>query len=62
MNQLNALLSESGKALEDTKLEPDHLVQMVKLVEANKIQKNAYAKLLPILMEEGGDVEKIAEA
>ncbi|MCM8535378.1 MAG: Asp-tRNA(Asn)/Glu-tRNA(Gln) amidotransferase subunit GatB [Lentisphaeraceae bacterium] len=62
MNQLNALLSDGEKSLDETKLEPDHLVQMVKLVEANKIQKNAYAKLLPILMEEGGDVEKIAEA
>ena len=62
MNQLNALLSDSGKELAETKLEPSHLVQMVKLTEAQKIQKNAYGKLLPILVEEGGDVEKIAEA
>ena len=62
MNQLNALLSDSGKGLGETKLEPEHLVDMVKLVEANKIQKNAYAKLLPILLEEGGNVEELAKA
>ena len=62
MNQLNALLSDSGKTLDQTKLEPDHLVDLVKLVEANKIQKNAYGKLLPTLLEQGGDAEELAKA
>lgn len=62
MNQLNALLSDSGKTLDETKLEADHLVDLVKLVEANKIQKNAYGKLLPTLLEEGGNVEDLAKA
>ena len=62
MNQLNALLSDSGKTLDETKLEADHLVDLVKLVEANKIQKNAYGKLLPALLEEGGNVEELAKA
>jgi aspartyl-tRNA(Asn)/glutamyl-tRNA(Gln) amidotransferase subunit B len=62
MNQLNSLLSDSGRALNETKLEPQHLIDLVNLAEAKKINKKAYLVILPILLDEGGSAEAVAKA
>ena len=62
MNQLNSLLSDTGRALNETKLEPQHLIDLVNLAEAKKINKKAYLVILPILLDEGGSAEAVAKA
>jgi aspartyl-tRNA(Asn)/glutamyl-tRNA(Gln) amidotransferase subunit B len=61
MNQLNSLLSKSDQSLSETKLEPQHMIDMVNLAEAGDISKKTYLDLLPILMSEGGSVEQVAK-
>ena len=57
-NQLNAMLSKSGQAIGDTKLEPQHMIDLVNFGESNNINKNKFVKVLPVLMENGGSTEK----
>ena len=61
-NQLNAFLSESGKTLSETKLEPQHILDLVNLAEGGKINKKAYLEILPVLLEEGGSAEAVAKS
>lgn len=61
-NQLNALLSEAGKTLGQTKIEPQHILDLVNLAEGGKINKKAYLEILPVLLEEGGSAEAVAKS
>ena len=62
MNNLNKLLSELGKTIADTALEPKHLSELVNLAESGKIAKSSFGKLLPELCEKGGNAEDVAKS
>ncbi len=62
MNQLNAFLSESGKSIGETKIQPQHLIDLVNLADSGKINKKAYLDILPVLLTDGGSAEAVAKS
>ena len=61
MNQLNNMLSESGKSLGETQLTPENMAGLAKLIEEQLINKGSVSKILPVLIEKGGDAKAVAE-
>lgn len=61
MNQLNAILSEAGKTLDQTFITVDHMVKIDQLISESKIQKNAVNEIFPVLLEEDKCPEEIAK-
>ena len=62
MNQLNSLLSKSNQSLGETKLEPQHVIDLVNLAEAKSLNKKSYVEILPTLIEDGGSAEAVAKS
>ena len=62
MNQLNSLLSKSNQSLNDTKLKPQHIIDLVNLAENKNLNKKSYVEILPTLLEEGGSAEDVAKS
>ena len=62
MNQLNSLLSKSSQTLSETKLEPQHIIDLVNLAEAKSLNKKSYLEILPTLIEKGGSAEAVAKS
>jgi aspartyl-tRNA(Asn)/glutamyl-tRNA(Gln) amidotransferase subunit B len=59
MGDVTGYLKSSKKNLEDTKLAPKALAEMITLVDKNTISSAIAKKLLPELLENGSDPEKL---
>jgi aspartyl-tRNA(Asn)/glutamyl-tRNA(Gln) amidotransferase subunit B len=59
MGDITAYLNTEKTTLDNTKLTPKALCQLIQLIEANTLSNAMAKKLLPELLEKGGDPEQI---
>lgn len=62
MGDVSAYLNSEKTTLEEIKLTPKNLAQMIQLIEDGTISSKIAKKLFKILAEEGGDATEIVEA
>lgn len=61
MGDITAYMKNTKVALEDTKLSPEALAELVTMVDSGKISSAIAKKLLPELLETGGDPAELVE-
>ena len=62
MGDVTAYLKETKLALDETKLTPDNLAELVSMIDKGTISNNIGKKVLETLLKEGGSAQAVVEA
>lgn len=61
MGDITAYLKENKLSLEETKITPESLVSLIKLIDEGAISNNIAKKIVLVLLEKGGTPDKIVQ-
>ena len=62
MGDVTAYLKETKLALDETKITPDNLAELVSMIDKGTISNNIGKKVLETLLKEGGSAQAVVEA